>query len=66
MMFVTMIDDKWDHWLSIGDECQSICNGNTMKASVMRRAVGGGIEYGDDELDSDDYNDDDNYVVIWL
>ena len=32
----------------------------------MLSAVGGGIEDGDDDVDSDNYNGDDDHVVIWL
>ena len=56
MIFVTRID-VIILFLNIGDECQSICNDNTMKVT--------GIEDSDD-IDSDDYNDDDDHVVIWL
>ena len=55
-------------FLNIGDECQSISNDNTMKVTgnAYTCNAGGGIEDGDDNVDNDDYNDDDDHVVIWL
>ena len=32
----------------------------------MLNVAGGGVEDGDDDVDSDDCNDDDAHVVIWL
>ena len=53
--------------LNIGDECQSVCNGYTMVATGNAKFWGCiSIEIGDDDADSDDYNDDDDRVVIWL
>ena len=42
MVFVTMID-VIIVFLNIGDECQSICNGNTMKVTGNAKCCDGGI-----------------------
>ena len=63
MIFVTRID-VIIVFLDIGDECQSICNGNTMYGG--NNVAGGVIEDCDDDVNSDDYSDDDGHVVIWL
>ena len=41
-------------FLNRGDECQSICNSNTKKATGNFSAAGAGIEDGDADVDSDD------------
>ena len=51
--------------LNIGDECQSICNGNTMVATGNAKFWAGvGTENGDDDADSDDNDDDDVFISL--
>ena len=53
-------------FLNIGDVCRSVCNDNTMKLTVNDKCYGWGIGEGYDDVDSDDYDDDDDHMVIWL
>ena len=55
-----MMDENYDHCVfNIGDECQSICNGNPTKATAM-------LLLRVEVLKMVTTNDDEDLVVIWL